>query len=432
MTIMRAIQRQFLTIQTVVLLTWCLAAGGAVQVTDVSMQPRWPWNGLVDITYSLECDETDEAGNPAQMTVLLSGYDRVLDRRVAMTAVTGPGVDSPVSAGGPYTVTWYAAQDEPEFHSSSFEITVTAAIKVIYPLYLVVDLSGGPDAANYPVRYSSTGPNLSNDTCRTTELWLRRIPKGTFLMGSPAGGELGWEFSETQHQVTLTQDYYIGVFECTQRQYELVMGTKPSYFNNADCYATRPVEKVSYNDLRGTSANAGAGWPASGHVVDASSFFGELQAKTGMTFDLPTEVQWEYACRAGTTTALNSGKNLIATGECPNMAEVGRYGYNGGSGYSQSCTTANGTAKVGSYLPNAWGLYDMHGNVWEWCLDWYGDYPTAAVSDPVGPSSGSYRVLRGGSWGDYGARFCRSANRIGCYGPSHRSYYSGFRVSFCP
>ena len=290
-------------------------------------------------------------------------------------------------------------------------------------LYAVVDLSGGPDAASYPVRYSATGPDLNDDTCRTTELWLRRIPAGTFIMGSPED-EVGRYTDETQHEVTLTQMFYIGVFECTQRQWELVMGSNPSYYKG-DC---RPVERVSYNTIRGTGSQAGAGWPTYGHAVDSSSFMGKLQEKTGLTFDLPTEAQWEYACRAGTTTALNSGKNLTSTSSDAAMNEVGRYNYNqsdGKGGYSAH-------TKVGSYLPNAWGLYDMHGNVYEWCLDWYNgsSYGTAAVSDPVGPNTGSYRVERGGSWGS-GAQGCRSAGRLDYY-PSGNGYHLGFRVLCLP
>ena len=154
---------------------------------------------------------------------------------------------------------------------------------------------------------------------------------------------------------------------------------------------------------------------------------GKLQAKTGLTFDLPTEAQWEYACRAGTTTALNSGKNLTSIVQDAAMDEVGRYYYNqsdGKGGYSQH-------TKVGSYLPNAWGLYDMHGNVYEWCLDWYNrSYGTVAVSDPLGPTTGSNRVFRGGGW-YHAARICRSANRYNL-NPSDYDDGFGFRVVCLP
>ena len=305
----------------------------------------------------------------------------------------------------------------PNFNSTAFAVSIQMQSD-----YLVVDLSGGPEAESYPVRFSTIGPNLADDACRTTELWLRRIPRGTFTMGSPKD-ELGRGADETQHQVTLTP-CYIGVFEMTQKQYELVMGSNPSKYQGD----TRPVEQVSYDDLRGTSAEGGAGWPAKGHAVDATSFFGVLRAKTGLEFDLPTEAQWEYACRAGTTTALNSGKNLTATDECPNLAEVGRYYYNrndGKGGYGEH-------TKVGCYLPNAWGLYDMHGNVWEWCLDLRGDYPASAVTDPAGADSGSTRVVRGGSWNNV-AQDCRSASRSSSvYGPSYRNSLIGFRLVCLP
>ena len=297
------------------------------------------------------------------------------------------------------------------------------------PMYLVVyDL----DKMEWKVRYTNEEPDLNKDVCRTTELWLRQIPAGTFKMGSPKD-EVGRFDDEKQHEVTITKRFYIGVFECTQRQWELVMGNKPSYFNNTAYYATRPVEQVCFNTIRGTGAETGGGWPAFGHTVDGTSFMGKLKMKTGLIFDLPTEAQWEYACRAGTTSALNSGKNLVSIGEDDSMSEVGRYWSNGGSNHSQDCTTANGTAKVGSYKPNAWGLYDMHGNVWEWCLDWIDSdnpYDTLAVTDPVGDSRGTTRAFRGGYW-DNGSRGCRSAVR-NCGEPWYTSNSTGFRVVCLP
>lgn len=294
-------------------------------------------------------------------------------------------------------------------------------------VYLVIDLSSGASSSSYPVSTLDALPDPIPDEYKSSKLVLRRIPAGHFTMGSPTN-EVGRypDSDETQHSVTLTEDFYIGVFEVTQRQWELVMGNRPSDFNNTTYYKTRPVEQVSYSDVRG--ASAGAGWPAN-NAVDATSFVGKLRARTGFTFDLPTESQWEYACRAGTTTALNSGKNLASWGSDANMNEVGRYWHNGGKGYSSNSDASVGTAKVGSYLPNQWGLYDMHGNVAEWCLDWYGTYP-GAVSDPAGPTSGPVRVTRGGYW-DSSAWLGRSAFRSRCQ-PSPRARYMGLRLSCAP
>lgn len=384
-----------------------LAVSATVTVKDVSCRQRYPWNGMVDIDYTVESDDA-----AADVYVFPEGVDNDSGALLQMRTLSGEGANGPVKPGT-RRMTWNAAKDQPNFNTTSFSVKMTAISGAAS--YLVIDLSGGANAASYPVRFAAAGPDLANDICRTTELWLKLVLPGTFTMGSPTG-ELGRHDNETQHSVTLTKPYYMGVFQMTQKQYTLVMGSNPSSYRGD----TRPVEQVSYNDIRGTLL--GANWPAHAQV-DATSFLGKIRARTALNFDLPTEAQWEYACRAGTTTALNNGRDLSSTGRDDAMDEVGRYYYNqndGKGGYS------SGHTKVGSYVPNAWGLYDMHGNVCEWCLDWYGNYATGAVTDPVGSASGSYRVRRGGVY-DNCAQDCRSANRD-YNNPSGRDYYIGFRL----
>jgi|GEM_PF-5517944 len=299
----------------------------------------------------------------------------------------------------------------------------TATVTILASNYLVVDLSAGSTASNYPLTTLSAIPTGGwSDEYKTSKMVFRRISAGAFIMGSPSN-ELSRYSNENQHQVTLTQPFYMGVFEVTQKQWERVMGTWPSYFNNASYRDTRPVEQVSYNDIRGM--NAGTNWPANGNV-DVDSFMGRLRARTDKAFDLPTESQWEYAGRAGTVTALNSGYNITNTASDTHVSAVGRYLYNGGSNHGQSVDASGGTAKAGSYLPNAWGLYDIHGNVWEWCLDWYGGSYPDTVSNPKGVESGLFRMGRGGSWYN-DANACRSANRVSGY-PDNAVYFVGFRT----
>lgn len=360
----------------------------------------------------------------ANVTVTLSG---------AATASTTTAANGTYSfsglANGSYTVT--PSNPGYSFTPSSRSVNISGANSAnnnftadsggfVDGAYIVVDLLSGAvtELSSVPADL------LANADYKTTKMVFRRVPAGTFTMGSP-GDEMGrWADREFQHQVTLTQDFYLGVFEVTQAQYYLVMGTWPSWFNNPTYRDTRPVEQVSWNTIRGGT------WPSGDPGAD--TFMDKLRILVaGYLFDLPTEAQWEYACRAGTTTALNSGKNLTNTDECPNMAEVGRYWYNGGSGWTQDGDLSVATAAVGSYLPNAWGLYDMHGNVGEWCLDWFvADLGVDPVVDPVGGATGSNRASRGGCWYD-NALACRSASRPS-NPPSNSGNILGFRAAIQP
>ena len=228
---------------------------------------------------------------------------------------------------------------------------------------------------------------------------LLLIPKGTFMMGSPESEEGHQRNNETQHEVTISKDYYLGVYEVTQAQYEKVMGKNPSLFQGAivgNENADLPVDNVSWDD-----------------VVEFCKKLSDLpeEKKAGRMYRLPTEAEWEYACRAGSKTAYSFDD------EEGLLPEYGWFSRN----------SSRRTHTVGLLEPNAWGLHDMHGNVWEWCSDWYEEYPKGAVSDPTGPKEGSDRVIRGGSW-DYEAAHCRSANRNG-RDPSFRFDYYGFRVA---
>jgi formylglycine-generating enzyme required for sulfatase activity/murein DD-endopeptidase MepM/ murein hydrolase activator NlpD len=398
---------------------------GLPRVSNVQARQR-AGTKLVDITYTLA-----DADSATLAVTLAISSDSGATWTVPCTHATGKGIGPEVTPGTGKAIVWDAGADWNGQWSEHMGVRLTAEDGSADPAgdYLVIDVSGGPTATSYPVSYTSALSLLSDPAYKTTKIVLLRIP-GTppyvFAMGSPAD-ELGRYSDEPQHQVTLTQEFCIGVFEVTQKQWERVMGNWPSYFSNTSVRDARPVEQVSYNDIRGSAA--GTGWPTS-NAVDVDSFIGRLRSKTNpplANLDIPTEAQWEYACRAGTTTALNNGTNLVSTDSDPNMNLVGRYWYNGGSGYSSGAGLANGSAAAGTYLANAWGLYDMHGNVWEWCLDWYGPYPGTA-SDPRGVSSGSYRVRRGGCWYGNNAGHCRSASRSRDW-PNNRYDFVGFRLA---
>ena len=263
-----------------------------------------------------------------------------------------------------------------------------------------------PIAKQQPV--ASQGQKITN----SLGMAFVYIAPGTFMMGSPPN-EPDQGNDEKQHRVTLTKGFYMQTTEVTQAQWKAVMRNNPSHFKNCgdDC----PVERVSWNDVQ--------------------QFIRKLNQREGSdTYRLPTEAEWEYVARAGSTTAFaNGGISELKCGFDSNLDAMGWYCGNSGVSYS-GCYNAikwggpkcAGTHPVAQKQPNAWGLYDMHGNVWEWCQDWNGDYSSGSVTDPTGPSGGSARVFRGGSF-FHGARYCRSADRFSGK-PGVKGNNLGFRL----
>jgi len=231
------------------------------------------------------------------------------------------------------------------------------------------------------------------------------IPAGTFLMGSADGDRDADDVEKPQHRVTISKPFYIGQHEVTQAQWEAVMGSNPYTLSRSN-----PFYELPGMAARITRPNH----PATVSWEDAQEFISRLNAKENTRhYRLPTEAEWEYAARAGTTTAYSFGDN---------HNELSQYAWHGEN------FATGGTHPVGQKLPNPWGLYDMHGNVWEWVQDWYAPHydSSAPVTDPTGPRRGSQRVVRGGSWHTT-ADSWRSAFRKG-YDPDYRGISIGFRV----
>ncbi|MBP5787776.1 MAG: SUMF1/EgtB/PvdO family nonheme iron enzyme, partial [Kiritimatiellae bacterium] len=371
------------------------ADGTANEIVSVVCRQRWPWNGLVDIDYEISGWGTNEA----DFVVVLQGTATIGEQTVELRTLSG----EVTAAAGWHRMTWDSTVDWGEDEVAE----ATVKLEIVTP-YLSVDMSGGKDASNWPITPMKNIPEGGWTTDdKTTRMVLRRIEAGTFMMGSPEAEQGRMSTREDLRSVTLTKPYYIGVFEVTQRQWELAMGSNPSQYTGD----ARPVERVNYNMIRGTSR--GAFWPENGayspaYAVDGTSFVWKVRTETGLMLDLPTEAQWERACRAGTQSALYSGQELTALDTCSNVAAIARYAGNiseGTGGYGE------GHTMVGSFDPNGWGLYDMNGNVWEVCLDWYAEsLGTEAAMDPLGPTNGTMRTYRGGSWHDQ-ASACRSATR---------------------
>lgn len=433
---------------------FALAAASAnadISITDITARQRWPWNGLVDIDFTITGAAAGDAFAIDIDATAASGA-------TSLSAKTY--VAEPVAGAGANRVVWDLGADYPEFRANDLLVSVTATpLSDSTPIYMVIDLSGGADAAKYPVRYTTQPPahvqGAADEPCQTTELWMKRIDPvpiafrvNTFYTAAASNnGYFG----------KITEPYYIGVFELTQKQYNLITGEWPAFYSNVTCRASRPLEYVPYNTFTGTGADCDAS-PSS---ITAASPLGKLRAKTSLPLNLPTDIQWEYACRGG--TKLDSGGEFYryyVNGSQAAMDSIARYSGNVASGSTGDSDTTYATATVGSYLPNGYGLYDMIGNVRE-CLSAYGLASGSSyrayyqeqsgddtlgmtagnpIVDPKGtplslaPSSNSiYRRTRGGSYATSGNPGIWTAENwessIGYAGAQGQSKHTGYRLS---
>ena len=382
----------------------------------------------------------------------------------AVTRGIGPGSEAfkMVSGAGPHAIVWEASRAWPDNNQAAGKIraVVTAWSPDSPPDYMVVDLAASADADRrrfYPDEGFVPGGVLANERYRRTALLMRRIHARnvTFTMGSV--GEYGRNAdNEKTCPATLTNDYYLAVFETTQGQWAtLTGGGQPSYWGVAQFqhetsqYADmRPVEQVSYRQIR-----SGDPWSADHEFPNPpadGTFLGRLNSLTGIDFDLPGEAQWEFACRAGCGEGTwNDGTPYDWLGNntetATNSLAIGRTAQNV-SGDAEDFTLSNGTAICGTYAPSLWGLYDMHGNVSEWCLDWFQARSAAVAAldyrvniDPENPANrlsdgedchSGPKVIRGGNYA-YNTERSRSADRSIKEWVGQTTKYIGFRV-ICP
>ena len=350
------------------------------------------------------------------------------------------------------TITWRPDLSWPDHKiaDGGARAVVTAWALDNTPDYMVVDVSSAaePNTQKYYPSADFVPHGVSNSLYKTTTLLMRKIMAKdvTWTMGSTMLETKRNAAYEGTHQVTLTNNYYIGVYEVTQSQWSEVATNSASAANFTTEQSMRPMEMVSYNEIRNThNTKASAETVTAGTIApdpSSDSFLGLLRLKTGLDFDLPSEAQWEFAARAGKGVGCwNDGSDIRNTDDDDNLDALGRYVTNPDSNSSGAVATIapadGGTAIVGSYAPNSWGLYDMHGNVWEWCLDWFeaniNPHGGKVNIDPVTPANtlsgvaGGSRVRRGGSWFDK-AGASRPANRTGTSPIYRRNNFIGFRV----
>ena len=442
--------KAILTIATAGAVLSLCAGVPAPQVSDVSMSQNA--NGEATIHYNL---------SSASAVITLDIQTNTTGgawMSIGGKAVSGARGDVwKVVATGSRKIKWDATSNwaDHQIPASGIRAVVTAWALDNTPDYMAVDVSESAQQ-NTQTYYPSADfvpGGVTNSLYKTTMLLMRKIMAKdvTWTMGSTTL-EASRGGTEYTHQVTLTNNYYIGVYEVTQTQWGLIQTSRPtpSRYSNVAYRAMRPVEQVSYNEIRNASCSDTANnWPA---APNSNSFLGKLYTKTGIAFDLPSEAQWEFAARAGNgSTKYGDGSAILHSTqdnvEDANLNLLGRFIRNGGRVWNGTdyvnpdpqCGPEEGTAIVGSYKPNAWGLYDMSGNVWEWCLDWYtydvtpnGEVnidPNDATSALPGCSNGKNgnRMARGGSI-EAVAFDCRPARRGGFQPDKQWMFGCGFRV----
>ena len=383
-------------------------------VSNISCTQRWPWNGKVDIDYTLSNEEHYDVP-----VFKLGFYGKIGNGpSFPLKSLSGDVEDHTVRAEGTHRVTWDASQDlGTNVDVSNVKVAIVARETTIPPPYMYLDLE------TYDLRGSFRVPSSSDTTTKRTQVWFRRVEAGTFTMGASAEDRAYFHANvnnESVHQVTITKPFYIAIYETTEAQYYKI--NSETQWNSM-----KPMTGLDYTDLRGS--NVGTNWPARGYQVDSDSFFGRLRSKVGhdVIFDLPTDAQWEMACRSkgdGTfhgDLTWNDGSAYAKVNDNNHDSNLYRLAWFKGS--------VSSIHDVGTKEPSSLGLYDMHGNVWEWCLDWMkDDLGTAPVTDPVGPRHQiSYlRIRRGGANGNAPAD-CRIARRNPAGAGSTHSDY-GFRM----
>ena len=342
-----------------------LSVSAAITITDVSARQRWPWNGLVDVDFTISGASADEP-----FVIDVNGEYAGGDMKIAARCFV---TDPVVKGSATHRVTWDMGKDYPDFRTSDLRVSVTATpYSSATPVYMVIDISGGKDAAKYPVRYTtkplSHVQGGMDEPCQTTEIWLRRVPAAgqVFTFGSyeaPAD-------NNNAFWVKLTKDFYIGVFEITQMQWNLMAGTWPGSFSNETYRASRPLDSYYPQFLFGKS---GCTWSSENQTIPSNSLLQSLRDKTGLpTLNLPTEPQWSFASCGGKIRTPDKGYSAYYVYNGYSRDAVARYAGTQDAQYAGGlCGTNSGTACVGSYVPNKFGLYDMLGNVSEDCLDRY-------------------------------------------------------------